>query len=165
MYWRLCNEFSVDVGVQTGGVFTLGHRDAHRGAEAKGSRVAAPRRRLPLMRLAALPDAHAERRANGGVENGLYVFGLRPVARLEAGKNTRRPGEGSSTLPTFRRPLPPARERAELTESEDVDVHRTQVLFSSSPDTQNGLKRRRVRIPTKAPPGPTRKGNIRWKAQ
>ena len=39
--------------------------------------MAAPRRRLPVLRLALLPDAQAERRAGGGVENGLYVRGLR----------------------------------------------------------------------------------------
>jgi hypothetical protein len=46
--------------------------------------VAAPRRRLPLLRLAALPAARAERRAGGGVENGFYVRGLRAEARLAA---------------------------------------------------------------------------------
>jgi hypothetical protein len=48
--------------------------------------VAAPRRRLPLLRLAALPEARAERRAGGGVENGFYVLGLRAEARLVRGR-------------------------------------------------------------------------------
>jgi hypothetical protein len=42
--------------------------------------VAAPRRRLSLLRLAALPEGRAERRAGGGVENGFYVLGLRAQA-------------------------------------------------------------------------------------
>jgi hypothetical protein len=42
--------------------------------------VAAPRRRLPLLRLAALREVRAERRAGSGVENGVYVRGLRPEA-------------------------------------------------------------------------------------
>jgi hypothetical protein len=42
--------------------------------------VAAPRRRLSFVWVAALPGARAERRAGGGVENGFYVLGLRAQA-------------------------------------------------------------------------------------
>jgi hypothetical protein len=66
--------------------------------------VAAPRRRLPLLRLAALPEARAERRADGGVENGFYVRGMPAetclATRRKADKKARKSGEGSS------RPLP-----------------------------------------------------------
>jgi hypothetical protein len=83
-YWRICNESSIGFGVQTGGYAR--RRDAHRGPEAEGSRVAAPRRRLSLVRVAALPEARAERRAEGGVENGVHVLGLRAQAHLASSK-------------------------------------------------------------------------------
>jgi hypothetical protein len=57
-------------------------RGTHRGAETEGSRMEAPRTRLPLMRVALLPEARAERRAGNTVENGFYVYGLRTEARL-----------------------------------------------------------------------------------
>jgi hypothetical protein len=79
--------------------------------------VAAPRRRLPLLRLAALPAARAERRASGGVENGFYVRRLPAEARLASSgesreKNTRNAGEGSPSLGPLKRPYPslPSRE-------------------------------------------------------
>jgi hypothetical protein len=93
-------------------------RDAHRGAEAKGSPVAAPRRRLPLVRVAALPEARAERRAGGGVENGSYVRGLRPEALkrqngLERRKKARKAGGGFSNI-LFLDDSPPSSLRREL---------------------------------------------------
>jgi hypothetical protein len=75
--------------------------------------VAAPRRRLSLLRLAALPEARAERQAGGGVENGFYVLSLRAEAcltprdelerlnGLRARKKTRKAGEGlRSSVPS-----------------------------------------------------------------
>ena len=99
-YWRICNESSIGFGVQTGGYAR--RRDAHHEAAAKGVSVAAPRTRLSRMRLAALPEARAERRAGGAVENSLFVFGLRPDARLEAEeKKTRKPGDGLPSRQRF----------------------------------------------------------------
>jgi hypothetical protein len=74
--------------------------------------VASPRRRLSLVRVAALPEARAERRAGGRVENGFYVLGLRAEALerqngLDRRKNTRKAGEGSPGVPVLDGPPSP----------------------------------------------------------
>jgi hypothetical protein len=74
--------------------------------------VAAPRRRLPLLRVAALPEARAERQARGGVENGFYVRGLRPEPLerqngLEQEKKARKAGEGFASTTVFDDTPPP----------------------------------------------------------
>jgi len=89
-YWRFCNEISIGIGVQSGAYAR--RRDAHGEAEAKGSRVAAPRRRLPLVRLAALPTPGAERGDTCQVvaAAGLLTRGTRTALEGSALVTTRR---------------------------------------------------------------------------